>query len=180
MEDWNWLTLVLLIVAITIPALVVFFTVYSLLKQYLDGQYRLRVLDFQQQRSDAVTPVRMQAYERLALLCERIDIPSLLLRTPSFGISASQLKLDLMLSVQQEFEYNQTQQVYVSEPLWEIIKLAKDDVLNTISNVSASIDGSIEGQKLSEALILFLNERESTGPIVALRAIKKEAALLFY
>ena len=180
MDSSSWWSIVLEIVKITVPALIVFLTVYYLLKQYLDGQYRLRLLDYKQQRSESATPVRMQAYERLTLFCERVDLPGMLLRTQSRGMTVSELKLALMLGVQQEFEYNQTQQVYVSESLWEIIKLAKDDVLNTVSNVAASIEPNADARKLSQALIAFLNERESTGPMIALKAIKKEASLLFY
>ena len=175
----KWWLVVLEIVKLTIPALVVFVTIYYVIKQYMDGQYRLKLLDYKQQRAGDATPIRMQAYERLTLFCERIDIPGLLLRVQAQGMTVSELKLTLMLAVQQEFEYNQTQQVYVSDSLWEIIKLSRDDVFNTVSNVAASLDPNAEAKKLSEALISFLNERDSTGPRIALRAIKKEASLLF-
>ncbi len=179
MEVGNWLSVVLEIIKLTIPALIVFITVYYLLKQYLDGQYRLRLLDYKQQRSGSSIILRMQAYERLSLFCERINLPGLLLRTQADGMTATELRIALMLNVQQEYEYNQTQQVYVSESLWEIIKLAKDDVLNTITTVGASIEANADARKFSEALIAFLNERDSTGPMIALKAIRKEAALLF-
>ncbi len=175
----TWLSLLLEILKLSIPALIVFITVYNLLKQYLDGQYRMRLLDYKQNRIGASVPVRMQAYERLTLFCERISLPNLLYHFPAEGMNAAQLKLSLMLAVQNEFEYNVTQQVYVSDPLWEIIKLAKDDVFNSISIVYEKIPPHSDASKLTQGLIKFYNERNSSGPEKAVQAIKKEAALIF-
>lgn len=175
----DWLSLLFDLLKLTIPALIVFLTVNNLLKQYLDGQYRINLLDFQQKRQGISTPLRLQAYERITLLCERINIPNLLLNYGDHSVSAAQLRLNLMLAVQQEFEFNLTQQLYVSEKLWEIVKLAKDDVLNSINIVYEQVSPSARGAQYTEALIKFYNERSTSGPETAINAIKKEAALAF-
>src|SRR5690606_3917144 len=110
-----WLSVILEIIKITIPALIVFATVHTLLKQYLEKQYQLRKLDLKQDQTKTTTRLRLQAYERLSLFCERISIPSLILRLRSEKMNAMELRLAMMIAIQKEFEHNITQQVYVSD-----------------------------------------------------------------
>jgi hypothetical protein len=161
-----------------VPALIVYFTVYSLLKQYLEGQHKMRMLEFKQNHQKESTPLRFQAYERLSLFCERIALPNLILRMRQEGMTAAQLRLSLLLAIQQEYEHNITQQVYVSDQLWQIIKIARDDAVNTIDIVSEDIDSKADAKELATELFKFLQKRESTGLDKALVAIKKEASLL--
>lgn len=174
----TWLSILLEIVKITVPALIVFFTVYHLMKKYVEGQQQLKMLELRQQQQETTLPIRLQAYERLSLLCERMSIPNLLLRVRREGMTASELRLALLLGIQQEYEHNITQQVYVSQQLWEIIKIARDDAVNTVSLVAEKVGPEATAREFSEVLINFLSNRESTGPDKALEAIKKEAGLL--
>ena len=59
----------------SIPALIVFATVYTIMKKYMDNQYALESLKFRQGQNQDILPLKLQAYERLMLLCERISIP---------------------------------------------------------------------------------------------------------
>ncbi len=175
----TWIAVILEIIKFTIPALIVFITVYQLVKQYLDGQYRLRLLDFKQKQQDTAMPLRLQAYERLTLYCERINLPNLLFINQEIGSTPAQIRYNLMIIIQNEFEFNTSQQIYVSPQLWEIEKLAKDDTLNSINIVYDKLSGSATAESYKNALIRFYNERDSSGPEKALSAIKKEVALLF-
>ncbi|MBK8558234.1 MAG: hypothetical protein IPL65_22000 [Lewinellaceae bacterium] len=82
----------------------------------------------QQRRNEAMKitlPVRLQAYERITLLCERVEITNALLRIRMTGMSMSDLRGALMLAISQEFDHNTSQQLYVSETLWQIISWPK-------------------------------------------------------
>ena len=120
----NVVNVLLEIIKITVPALIVFFTVHHLLKTYLEKQYQLKVLEHKQSNKGTTTPMRLQAYERLSLFCERISIPSMLLRLKEGTQTVTELRFKLLMAMQQEFEYNITQQVYVSDQLWQILKLS--------------------------------------------------------
>ncbi len=174
----DWLNVILEIIKITVPALIVFLTVYYLLRTYLDKQYQMRLLDNQQSRQETTLPLRLQAYERFSLFCERISLPNLLFRVRQDGMSAAQLRVSLLLAIQQEFEHNITQQVYVSNQLWEIIKAARDDTINNIEVVAETVDPKADGRELATQIFNLLERREKTGVDQALAAIKKEAALL--
>lgn len=173
-----WLSTILEIIKITVPALIVFLTVRSLLRAHFNKEYQLKVLDQSQKNQDTTLPLKLQAYERLSLFCERIAVPNLLFRIRQEGMSAQALRMQVLLAIQQEYEHNITQQVYVSPQLWEIIKIARDDSVNTISLAMDSIQADGSGKALVEAAMLLLEQRGVTGIDKALQAIKKEASLL--
>lgn len=174
-----WLDVLLEIVKITVPALIVFLTVYYLLRTYLDKQYQIRLLELNKDHKKQSLPLRMQAYERLSMFCERISIPSLLLRLRRDQPTASDLRIAMLLTIQQEFEHNITQQVYVSSQLWEIIQLARNETVNTINGIAERVDPEAPSRELAGTLLTYLNEQEKDPLQVALAGIKKEAALLF-
>ena len=83
-------------------------------------------------------PLQLQAYERLVLLCERISLPNLISRTAASDLSAKQMQYVLIENIKQEFEYNASQQIYVSPVAWESVRNLKDQsmlIINQISNV---------------------------------------------
>ena len=173
------MTTILEIIKITVPALIVFLTVYFLFKKFLEGQERMKMLEIKQAHQQTSTPMRMQAYERLSLFCERISIQNLVLRLDKEGMNTAQFQLSLLLAIQQEYEHNITQQVYVSEQLWQIIKMAKDDTVNFVSLVAESVSPKADAIAFANQLMEFLGKRPISGADQALLAIKKEASLLF-
>lgn len=174
----TWLTVILEIIKITVPALIVFFTVHTLFKQYLDGQYRLKAAELQQSRLASTMPLRFQAYERLSLLCERIELPNLMMRIRPDDMTVAEYRLTLMLAIQQEFEHNITQQVYVSEQLWEIIKIARDQTVEIINLSAEKLSPKAEGRELSR-VILSLPPEHMVGALEkALVAIKRETSTM--
>jgi len=148
------------------------------LKQYLEGEYKSKMLAFKQNQNNTTIPLRLGAYERLSLFCERISIPNLILRLRTDDMNATDLKFALMLGVQQEFEHNITQQVYVSDQLWQIVKIARDDTINIINLVYNSIDSSSDAKEYAGMMFKYLQSREVMSTDKALVAIKKEAGLL--
>ena len=167
------------ILQLTIPGLIVFATAYFVLKNFLYNQLALRQLEIKQNQQNITTPLRLQAYERLSLFCERINLPSLMLRTRQEAMNAAQFKATLLLSIQQEYEYNITQQVYVSDQLWEIVKIARDDSVNTVSLAAELVDNHADSIELAQAIVSILEKRGITAVDKALQAIKKETAILF-
>lgn len=168
---------ILEIIKISVPALIVFFTVHYLFRNYLEGQQQMRRQEIEREQKGAALPLRMQAYERFSLFCERVSIPALLLRIAPGEQSAKGYRLALLLAIQQEFEHNITQQVYVSGQLWEIIKAARDDAVNFISVVSEKVDSEASAVEFRNALLNYDAGREATGLDTALQAIKKEASI---
>ena len=174
-----WLVAIFEILQFTIPALIMFWAVQSLFKQFLQGQQQMRLMEIKQQQSGTTLPLRLQAYERLSLFCERISIPNLVMRLRTEGMQSGALRVALMMAIQQEFEHNLTQQVYVSEQLWEIIKLSRTDTVNVVTSVAEGINPKSDAQELIKALFAAIETREGSPLLTAQAAIKKAAGLLF-
>ena len=173
-----WLSFILEVLKLTVPALIVFLTAYYILKTYLESQYRLQMAEIRKGQLATTLPLKLQAYERLSMFCERIAIPNLLLRIRKDGMTAGELQVNLLLSIQQEYEHNITQQVYVSDQLWEIIKMARDEAVNLVALVADKVGPKADGKELAQALFNIVNQREVMAVEKALLAIKKEAAIV--
>jgi hypothetical protein len=172
----NVLEVFLEIVKVTVPALIVFATVYFLFKTYTENLLRQQAMATKQDNKGMGFPLRMQAYERLALFCERISLHNLMLRVRNESMSAADLKVALMVSIQQEYEHNISQQVYVSENLWKIISFAKNDTINVINLVSRTIEVNASSLEMSHAIFKYLNEAKQTSLDTARSAISQEAS----
>ena len=164
------------IIKLTIPGLLTFLAAFFVLKTYMENQQKLQQIELQLEQQKSSLPLRLQAYERLSLFCERIALPNLLLRVRKPGMSSGELRIALLLAVQQEYEHNITQQVYVSSQLWEIIKIARDEAVNAISIIAEKTGSKAKGEDLAGMLLAFVNQQEAMAVEKALLAIKKEAA----
>lgn len=174
----TWVTVILEIIKITVPALIVFCTVYFVLKEFLDKQYHMKMLDYRQNQQKITLPMRLQAYERLTLMCERIFMPNLIRRIRTESMTTADLNIAAMIAIQQEFEHNIAQQVYVSPDLWSIIKLAKNDSYRILNEVAKDMDPKSSSIDYSKALFQYLDQQPVLALDRALLAIKKEAGLL--
>ncbi|MCB0707565.1 MAG: hypothetical protein KDC34_19755 [Saprospiraceae bacterium] len=174
----TWVTVILEIIKISVPALIVFFTVQTLLKQYLEKQYQMRLLDRQEGHQKISTPIRLQAYERLAMLCERIDLPNLLSRLRTQEGTAAGLQISMVMAVQQEFEHNVSQQIYVSDQLWQILNFAKTDTITLINGLGEKVDPKAPAKELAGTIVTFIQQQEHSAINTARAAIRKEAGLL--
>lgn len=99
-----------------------------------------------------VVPLKIQAYERLLFYVERIQFPVLVKRVFHPAISKNDFHFSLMQNVQDEFEHNLSQRLYVSEKTWQIIVLAKEEVLqnvNAVFNDNPDADVTMIAQKIA-------------------------------
>lgn len=163
----------------TIPSLVVFATAYFLLKLYLDDRLRYERAIQRTESLKTTLPLRLQAYERLTLLCDRAGIPSTLLRIRMPGMTTGDLRGALMLSINQEFDHNTSQQLYVSETLWQIITLAKNETLAFVSQTASDLPADGNADELVSSLLQAIDQMPATPLQRAIVAIRTEAGQLF-
>lgn len=161
-----------------LPALIVFITVYYTMKQYLNSQYNLQYLKNQNKNAEHNVPIKLQAYERLLLLMERIRLSNLVFRLRSSDMNVQELTASLLISIQKEYEHNQAQQLYVSNELWHIIKQAKENVQNIISESSGKFQDADNCMNMSNTLMLIEKGQSRSSVDLAIEAIKKEAQLI--
>ena len=124
-------------------------------------------------------PLKLQAYERLVLLCERISLPNLISRVNIPGISAREMQMLLIESIKQEYEYNISQQVYVSTLAWDAVRNLRDQsmlVVNQISNVLPP--NATAGDLNKQLLEVIMNTQEKALHTIVLDTLNEEAKRL--
>ena len=172
-------TTVLEIIKYTLPALVVYFTAKTLLTRQLQSEERRMAVDRAAIRTSETLGMRLQAYERLSVFCERIALHSLIQRLSEPEQTAGELKLSIYLSVQQEYEHNIAQQVYMSQALWDIIQQARDNTLRSVESVAHIVDDALPARELARALLDQASPTSNASLAMALAAIKREASTVY-
>lgn len=98
-------------------------------------------------------PLQLQAYERLVLLTERIALPNLISRLNQPGISAYEMKIILTENIKQEFEYNSTQQLYVSPVGWDAVRNLKEQNIMTVNQVASTLPPTASAADLNKRIL---------------------------
>ena len=171
--------IVLEILKITIPALVVFIAVYFVLKKVLENETEKRMLELKREKANDFTPLRLQAYERLILLLERISPNNMVLRVHKKGMSARFFQLELIKTIRAEYEHNLTQQLYVSSSSWRIVTGAKEEMLKLVSLAASGLEKEATAEDLSAVLIKNTAEVQNLPTKVAIEFLKKEVRKMF-
>ncbi len=162
-----------------IPALIVFVITYYQFKIFFDTEYQKRMIDLKSEQGKTMQPLRLQAYERCVLLMERMSPESLVIRTHKPGISASQLKMELIAAINSEFNHNLSQQLYVSAQAWQVIRVVKEEMINLINTAYSDLGPNAVGLDLSKSIFEQLIKIETVPTHKALTFLKKEFDLIF-
>ena len=163
-------TMISLIVAV-VAMLVAFYTFYLVNEQRKKSKNTTT-------ESFTSRPLQLQAYERLVMLAERIAIPNLISRANQQhqGLNAKQMQLLLIESIKQEYEYNTTQQIYVSPTAWEAIKNLKDQNIYIINQIGTTLPDAASGTDLNRRLLEYMmNSKKGALHEVVLEALNYEA-----
>jgi len=117
-------------------------------------------------------PQRLQAYERLALFLERIAPGNLLTRVKPYSDDEDDYESLLVRTIEQEFEHNLAQQIYVTQECWNVIRASKNATISIIrkTNMSDKIDSS---DRLRETILRDLMDNQAPSE-TGLSYIKKE------
>jgi hypothetical protein len=168
------------ILKITIPALAVFAAAYFLVKRFLDNDQKRREHELKKSSLGAITPLKIQAFERIVIFLERINPNSLVVRVNKNGMSARQLHLELVSAVKTEYEHNLSQQIYLSAGAWELVKTSKEEIIQLVNISSSKVPSDANS---SELAMMILNITANLGKKlpndVAIDYIKKEIAQIF-
>lgn len=121
-----------------------------------------------------ILPLRLQALERFVLFLERIHPSNLVMRLNNPDLTAAQLQTLLVRTIREEFEYNLSQQLYLSQQTWELIKNAKEEMVALINQATAkSGDESMAGVLVKNIFEMVI-EKGKLPSELALDEVRKE------
>ena len=169
MED---ITLVMSYFSYLLPAIVVGLIAYYFFKGHTANEEGRRRYLIQKEAQKKVLPIRLQAYERLTLLLERIDPNKLLLRVKPYSDDLQKYESLLIQNIDNEYEHNLSQQIYISEKCWSVIIAAKNATSQIVKKTSEDFTIT-NAQELRESILkrMLNNAPPST---TALAFIKEE------
>jgi len=163
--------------AYLLPAVIAGFIGVYFFKIYVNHQKEMQYLSLRKENRSDMLPLRLQAFERLVLFLERISPGQLLSRVKPVGDNKYDYENLLIASIEQEFEHNLVQQVYVSQKCWDAIKASKNSTISMIRRTSMS-EKITSAQKLREEILTDLLEKSSPSD-TGIAFIKNEIKQLF-
>lgn len=154
---------------------------YLLVKRYFDNEQKERLLqmkiDERRETLKVVTPIRLQAYERMALFLERISPDSLVLRCYQPGMDLKLLQGVMTKNIRDEWEHNLSQQVYLAPGTWARIREAKDEMVNLVNSSAVTLTDTDDPTRL--AATIFASAAKHLPTDKALEELHKEINELF-
>ncbi len=164
------------ILKITLPAMIVFFTAWILLRNLIKNDQDKRRQELILLNSRTIIPIKLQAFERVILFLERISLESLLVRVSVNTMSASQLHSALITTIRSEYEHNLSQQIYMSPQAWEVVRNARSNMIKIINSEAEKMPENASAIDLSKLLLEKIIELEKEPTRAAIDFVKGEVA----
>ncbi|HVW12259.1 MAG TPA: hypothetical protein VHB54_00460 [Mucilaginibacter sp.] len=155
------------------------YVAFYLVKPYLDRAEKVQLAELKKTIANQTLPLKFQAYERLVLFVERVNPANMLLRLNGTAYSAHELHSLVVSEIRNEFQHNVTQQIYVSERAWNVIKRVKDDTMSVVTNAVKALPETATGLDLSKTVLAHLASLQDNPYDIATSMIRKDMEELF-
>ncbi|MDC0584624.1 hypothetical protein OAO55_02725 [Bacteroidales bacterium] len=162
-----------------LPAIIVLITAVLMMKNLYNEEDKKRRMNLVLKNREIITPLRLQAYERVIILLERISPESLVMRTQNTANYSHELQAALLNAIRSEFDHNVSQQLYLSPEAWGYVVNAKTKITNFINTTSRQVNPKGSAMELRTKLLEATVEMETLPTQKAIQYLKKEIAQIF-
>ncbi len=162
-----------------IPAAIVLYAMYLVVKSFLEKELQKKQLEVRGKSIETVLPNRLHAYERVCLFLERISPNNLIVRLNNGKYTAEEFQQILLNEIREEYNHNVSQQVYMSDAVWEKVKSAKEDLIVMINEATSNLPEGATNLELARKMFERTIEKEDDLIQVALLAVKNEIRQTF-
>jgi hypothetical protein len=142
-------------IAYILPASVTGFVAYYIFKGFINNKNSEKQLELLAERKKETLPIKLKAYERLLLFSDRINPVKILLRIKPISENTQDYLQLLIASIEQEFDHNLVQQIYVSTDTWIAVVAAKNAVINKLKQVA---ENSSSANNLRENVLIHYSK----------------------
>ncbi|MGF1534576.1 MAG: hypothetical protein ACFCUI_12805 [Bernardetiaceae bacterium] len=164
---------------ITLPAGAVLYGMYLMVRSFVLRDMNRMALEIKSKNTEALLPLRLQAYERMAIFLERVTPTQLLRRLSDDDLNVIQMQQMLASEVRQEFNHNLSQQVYMSDEAWELVRSAVEETISLINRAAEGLDPDENAVHLGRRIFELSVSRNEEPTHVALRFLKNEIQQVF-
>ncbi len=155
-----------------IPSLVSGIIALYFFKEYTKSDVGYQKFKLLKEDKKFTKTLKLQAYERMTLFLERISPANLVFRIKAKNDNKQAYELSLIHTIEQEFEHNLAQQIYISDECWHVISTAKNATIQLI--IDAAKDTKVTtSDTLREAIIKKVVNKQAPSD-TALTFIKQE------
>ncbi len=176
----NELAYVLEILKYTVSGVIVFFVGWFFVRAYIKETLDIKTLEFKKAGLAHALPLRLQAYERIVLFLERINPSNMLVRLHVSGMSAREMQNIILSDIRAEYQHNISQQIYVSNTAWAVLKKIKEDTISMINSATYALPENAPAVELSKSILIHLANLETDNPYdTALTIVKRDIQQLF-
>ncbi|MEM9834485.1 MAG: hypothetical protein AAF944_27910 [Bacteroidota bacterium] len=166
-------------IKILLPAAAVLYAMYLTVKSFLNKEIAERMANLKTKGVETTLPIRLQAYERLSMLLERISPNNLILRLNDSNYSAKEFQHVLTTSIREEYNHNLSQQIYVGDQVWQLTTQAVEDIIATVNQATDALHPEARSLDLAKKILETQAQKEINPIAHALVEIKKEVRELF-
>jgi hypothetical protein len=161
----------------TLPAIITGLVAFNFFKTHTQNEEGRRRYLLSKENQKNAMPLRLQAYERMTLFLERISLANLLTRIAPISTDKKDYANFVIAQIDQEFEHNLAQQIYMTDECWTIITTAKNATIQLIRKATL-IETVANADQLRETLLSDLLEKQ-TPSNAALAFIKNEVSKMW-
>ena len=162
-----------------VPAGLVLYGMYLTVKLLLEREADRHRYDVKTRYTETVVPIRLQAYERMVLFLERISPSNMLLRLGGSSTTVMEFQQRLLQEIREEYNHNLSQQVYMSQAVWDQVQAAMNEVMTLINQASVDTQPDAPAINLSKRIFEHIIQRDREPTANALKAVKEEIQMLF-
>lgn len=164
---------------ILIPAALVLYAVYLTVRSFIIKEIELKKLEIRTRSIETILPARLQAYERMTLFLERIAPQNLLIRLNNPGFTARDFQRVLLDEIRSEYNHNVSQQVYMSEEVWNQVRNAKEDLVMVINDAASAVPAEATSIELSKKIFELIMSKQVDLIGLALSELRREIQQTF-
>ncbi|MFC5409597.1 hypothetical protein ACFPMF_09780 [Larkinella bovis] len=164
---------------LVIPAGLVLYGMYVTVKLLLEREAEKQRVDLKNRYASELTPLRLQAYERMALFLERITPSNLLLRLSGEATVALEFQQLLLRDIREEYNHNVSQQIYMSQAVWEAVQSAMNEVVVLINEAAGEVAPDAPALDLSKRIFEKVIQKNVAPTANGLKAVKDEVQSVF-
>ena len=164
---------------IIIPAGGIFLTVSLFLKRQSEKEIRNLQIELKKDRQNFFLPSRVEAYQRVILLLERIHPNSLIMRIHKPSASAKTFQATLLKTIREEYDHNVAQQIFISLQGWQMVKDSKEETIKIINLAGNQMNENSTSTELASKIFEIIGEVGTLPTEIAVEFIKKELQELF-
>lgn len=165
---------------VILPAGLVLWAMYLTVSSFIKKDLVQKELDIKAETTKTLLPIRLQAYERMALFLERISPNNLLIRLNGRAVNVTDFQQLMLAEIREEFSHNLSQQVYMSDEAWTTIKNAMNETVALINLSAKDLAPDAPALELSKRIFEVVMNKGVNSSDEALRLVKQEMREQFF